>query len=119
MSLATFFKINLPYGMEIDGNDEWYLFNREYAPIGWNEKQSNHTRAIIPQIPITTKYERLTDKLLLEIAGDEKYVNRIEETGKIFRIWFYTEKTIPTLNKKFQDQYFQKLMKLSKLKQIK
>jgi hypothetical protein len=38
MPLTDFFRINLPYGLKRNDNDEWFCFNREYVPLGWNSK---------------------------------------------------------------------------------
>lgn len=38
MPLSDFFRINLPYGIKRNSKNEWFAFNREYVPIGWNKK---------------------------------------------------------------------------------
>ncbi len=35
MALSDFFRINLPYGMMRNESGEWFVFNREYAPLGF------------------------------------------------------------------------------------
>lgn len=33
MALDDFFRINMPYGMQRNGDGEWFVFNREYKPF--------------------------------------------------------------------------------------
>jgi len=39
MALGDFFRINMPYGMRRNDKGEWFVFNREYKPLGWNTKE--------------------------------------------------------------------------------
>lgn len=38
MALTDFFRINLPYGIKCNDKNEWATFNREYMPLGSNNK---------------------------------------------------------------------------------
>lgn len=116
MSLSNFFKINLPYGIKRNPNDEWFAFNREYAPIGWNTltDESIFKDDVFSENPIYTKYQGLTEAKLLDIVGDEKFIRR-DANGKIELIYFYDDYTVPTVNVKFRDLYFEKVMKIGVL----
>lgn len=116
--LGDFFRINLPYGIARNENDEWYAFNREYVPIGFNTitGKSNFEKM---GLPIHTKYEALTEKKLLTIAdNDPKRIKR-DEDGKINMVWLYNDGTNPMNQAKdspeLWNKYFQKLKMLSKL----
>lgn len=111
MALNNFFEINLPYGIKRNSNDEWFAFNREYAPIGFNQNKERSEEGLFSEFPIHTKYKNLTDTKLLDIAGDEKYVNR-DINGKIHTILLYTSSTNPKISQKNALIYFDKLMKL-------
>ena len=41
MALTDFFRINLPYGIVRDSKGRWSAFNREYLPLGWNEREDS------------------------------------------------------------------------------
>ncbi|MCX6216512.1 hypothetical protein [Spirosoma sp.] len=118
--LGDFFDINLPYGISRNEKDEWYAFNREYVPIGFNnEGAKTHIEKL--DLPLYTKYEALTDKKLLAIAdNDPKRIKR-DEGGKICMVWLYDTGTNPMnqtkghLNLQLWNKYFQKLKLLSKL----
>ncbi len=120
--LCDFFRINLPYGLERNEDGEWRTFNREYMPLGY-------TKALHPseirgdygfgKQPIYTKYYGLTEKLLLELAGEEQFVRR-DEKGKICKIFLYNHKTNPVDQSNKQSEqwriYWRKLERLSRLK---
>ena len=88
MALTDFFRINLPYGIVRDSKGRWSAFNREYLPLGWNEREDSpvdiNSDNAFGNIPIHTEYEKVTEKKLFEIAGDEKFVER-DTDGKINR----------------------------------
>jgi len=116
--LDKFFKINLPYGLIKNENNEWAVFNREYQPLGFTIRENGS----IPQgsfdhLPIHTKYNRLTEKLLLEITFDiEKGIKR-NDNGEIYQVFLYNDGTNPVNidEKRLWDDYFNRLKKLSKL----
>ncbi len=58
MAYKDFFRINMPYGMRKNTNNEWLFFNREKMPIGWNiNNNTNHNSdESFSQYPIYTKY---------------------------------------------------------------
>ena len=67
--LTNFFRINLPYGIAQNENDEWMAFNREYMPLGFNNQEfKEHVGSSYMDKPIYTKYNGLTEKFLTEIA---------------------------------------------------
>lgn len=98
MALSDFFRINLPYGIHRNSNNEWTAFNREYVPLGWNEIINMDSTGITEdgtEKPIYTKYSKLTEKKLLEIAGSDNMVN-YDKDGKIFRVFLYDDGTVPS-----------------------
>lgn len=118
MSLSNFFKINLPYGISKNSKGEWAAFNREYMPLGWNTVDDNFS--IYPndsqnKNTIYTKYRSLSEKILLEIAGSENNLKR-DENGKIQMLFLYNDKTNPSNNSKYWDEYINKIKKLSTIK---
>lgn len=118
MALSDFFRINLPYGIKRNSSDEWFAFNREYMPLGWNttrESQSIFIDSVYKEFPIYTKYKGLTEKLLLKIAHDPaKGIGRDSE-GRIDTIFFYSDATNPQSNANCWGSYFDKIKLLSKL----
>lgn len=64
MALSNFFRINLPYGIKKNSNDELMAFNREYMTVGWNsvEYKKNINNDDYSDNPIYTKYKSLTEK---------------------------------------------------------
>lgn len=117
MSLSTFFAINLPYGIKRNENNEWFAFNREYAPIGWNtySATSIHSDGAFSENPIHTKYKGLTETKLLKIAGSEKFVKR-DDQGKINMVFLYDDATNPNYPNGIWANYFKKIKELSTLK---
>lgn len=116
MSLTDFFRINLPYGATKNSNDEWFVFNREYMPMGWNsteKQQSIYDTKAYSDMPIYTKYKRLTDNAILKIIGDPDRIQKNEQ-GKIVRIFFYKDKTNPQSSPEYWDDYFKVIKAFSK-----
>ena len=123
--LSDFFRINMPYGIAKNENDEWMAFNREYMPIGFNSvKEKGSPGHSYLDLPVYTKYLNLTDKLLLELADDESSVQH-DETGRISRIFLYSDETNPlerlankkrfSMKKDLWKRYIEKLEKLAGL----
>ncbi len=113
--LGDFFRINLPYGMRKNENDEWSFFNREYVPLGWNSTSREFGKEPFSELPIHTKYSKLTEATLLKVAWSEDGIRR-NENGKINMIWFYNDETNPMNDSSFWDQYFERIKLLSKCK---
>lgn len=116
MSLGDFFRINLPYGIKRNFANEWFAFNREYMPLGWNSTQ--HKKSIFDdtgylQYPIYTKYKGVTEKELIKIAQNESAIHR-NERGEIQSIFLYNDRTNPQNDPKFWPEYFEKIKLLSK-----
>lgn len=115
--LNNFFRINLPYGIAKNENGEWMAFNREYMPLGFNDINfKEHPGYSYTNIPIYTKYKRLTENFLIDIAHSEKGLSR-NESGEIVKVFLYDDATNPVSSSKDQlwNSYFKKLQKLSKM----
>lgn len=118
MGLSNFLSINMPYGISRNEKGEWFAFNREYLPIGWNSiwynRKSIRDENVYSEIPIYTKYRGLTEPKLLKLANGEKI--EFDEKGRINRIFFYNGRTNPFSNPKNWNEYFEKLKILGTLK---
>ncbi len=115
MALTDFFRINLPYGLKRNEHDEWFVFNREYVPLGWNSIQRQESifkENVYGEMPIYTKYKGLTEKKILDIIKDTGSLKR-DENGRIVRIFLYNDTTNPTNNPKYWNDYFEKIKKFS------
>jgi len=116
MALTDFFRINLPYGMEKNELNEWFVFNREYMPLGWNKKQGYVINtAQFAKYPVFTEYKGLTDNAILKIIKNPSAIYR-KDDNKIFRIYFYNYGTNPQSNPKYWQDYFDIIKQLSKFK---
>lgn len=121
--LNNFFRINLPYGIAKNDNDEWMTFNREYMPLGYNDINfKDHVGHSYSDVPIYTKYKGLTDKVLIEIAHGHDGVYR-NDKNEIVKVFFYDDASNPVNQskdiKELWDEYFDKLKRLSKLEKLK
>jgi len=117
MSLTDFFRINLPYGMQKNSNNEWFAFNREYMPLGWNsvEKQvSIRKDNCYGEMPVYSKYEGLTDSKIMKIIKED-FIYR-DDNNNITSIFFYNDVTNPKLNTKYWNEYFRIIKEFSKFK---
>jgi|SRR5690554_1114119 len=117
--LNDFFRINLPYGIAKNDRGEWMAFNREYMPLGFNNRaNSGNPGTNFLEMPIYTKYKRLTEKFLLEIADNENSVKRNGD-NEIIKVFLYNDGSNPRNQSADKtilwDRYFGKLKKLSKL----
>lgn len=112
MSLNNFFNINLPYGIIKNENNEWMAFNREYMPLGYNDKAPS---AAANNLILYTKYKGLTEQHLMSIACDLESIQR-DSNGNIFRVFLYGDSTNPSnydaIPASWSD-YFERLKKLS------
>lgn len=117
-----FFRINMPYGISKNENDEWMAFNREYLPLGYSKQPEKEFYHVLERKPINlsvyNKYYGLTEKILLQLAATETSVKR-DEKGKICVVWFYNDASNPThqqskSDKKYYfERYFGKLQLLA------
>ncbi|MDR6546668.1 hypothetical protein J2810_002774 [Chryseobacterium rhizosphaerae] len=122
--LTNFFRINLPYGIAKNDNDEWMAFNREYMPLGFNDVSlKEHVGKSYHDKPIYTKYNSITEKLLLELSFDGEKGVRRDSSGKIEKVFLYDDGTNPSSGydskneeEKMWNDYFQKLKKISELR---
>jgi hypothetical protein len=113
MALGDFFRINMPYGIKINGDGEWFAFNREYKPLGWNTDDFIKEEVY----PVYTKYKGVTDKKLVSLAYGTEGVH-FDENGKINKILFYNDGINPQSYPKYWSLYFDKIKALSKFKII-
>nr|WP_288934787.1 hypothetical protein [uncultured Allomuricauda sp.] len=106
MALSNFFKINLPYGIMKNEQGHWSAFNREYKPLGENNSQKHFNDSEY----IHTNYGRLSDKFLMNLAGEPGSLKR-NDNGEIIKVFFYNDATNPsnTGNAIHWDNYFEKL----------
>lgn len=115
MSLFNFFRISMPYGIKRNSANEWFAFNREYMPLGWNSTQ--HKKSIqddtaYAEYPIHTKYSGVTELRLMKLGTSENYIQR-DEKGEIHTLFLYDDNTNPSLNAEGWDMYLEKIKLLS------
>ena len=116
MALTDFFRINLPYGMKKNSKNEWYVFNREYVPLGWNSTDKHKSifdENAYPDFPLYTKYKGLTENAILKIIKDADRIQR-NDAGEIDRVFFYYDKTNPQSNPAYWNDYFEIIKAFSK-----
>ena len=120
MSLTDFFRINLPYGMKKNSKGEWYVFNREYIPLGWNttanQKSIYDENAYLDQ-PLYSKYKGLTETAILEIIKDPERVLRNED-GEVDSVFFYNDRTNPKTSPEYWNDYFEIIKAFSKFNTV-
>lgn len=116
MALTDFFRINLPYGIKKNSNDEWFIFNREYVPLGWNSTRGDKSifdDVTFSKYPVYTKYKGLTENAILKIIKNPDAIQR-DEAGNISKVFFYNDRTNPQSNPKYWDEYFEIIKSFSK-----
>ncbi|WP_373060293.1 hypothetical protein [Zunongwangia sp. H14] len=116
MALTDFFRINFPYGLKKNNNNEWFVFNREYMPLGWNSKdkqESIHKEMPYSEFPVYTKYKGLTENAIEKIIKDKDRIQRNDE-NEIVRIFFYNDKTNPKSNPEYWNDYIDIIKSFSK-----
>lgn len=114
MALTDFFRINFPYGMKRNENGEWFVFNREYMPLGWNSKEdqvSIHKDDCYGEMPVYTYYKGLTENAIMKIFSED-LIQRDSE-NKIARVFFYNDKTNPKSSPEYWGDYFAIMKKIS------
>ncbi len=114
--LSDFFRINLPYGLKINSEGEWFVFNREYMPLGWNSTDGHESifdDKSFAKFPVYTKYIGLTETAITKIIKNPDAIQK-DETGKIVRVFFYNDRTNPQSNPKYWDEYFNIIKEFSK-----
>jgi len=117
MALTDFFRINLPYGLKRNDENEWFCFNREYLPLGWNSKdnqESIHKENTYETMPLYTKYKGLTENKILKIIKEPSSIQR-DENGIINRVFFYNDETNPKSSPKHWNDYFEIIKQFSQL----
>ncbi|MDF2856856.1 MAG: hypothetical protein K0Q87_2707 [Neobacillus sp.] len=116
MSLTDFFRINLPYGIKKNSSGEWFAFNREYVPLGWNttrNSESIYEQNPYDEQPIYTKFKGLTEHSILNIVKDLEAIKK-NENGEINCVFFYNDRTNPQSNPQFWNDYFEIIKAFSK-----
>ena len=120
--LSDFFRINLPYGLARNKRREWMAYNREYLPLGFNNKDFKidfFPDQEFSNLPVYTIYVGLNEQILINIAASDGESVRRDSNGKIYQIWLYNDEIKPVnqKNKKniYWDKYWEKLEILSKL----
>lgn len=116
MALIDFFRINLPYGIFRNTKNEWFAFNREYVPLGWNSKENSKALDDYTDLPVYTKFKGLTEKRIEDIIAkvDRPSAIQRDDDGNIIRVFFYDDATNPQSNPKYWDRYFEIIKQLSK-----
>lgn len=115
MSLTDFFRINFPYGMKRNKKNEWFVFNREYMPLGWNSKidqESIYKDDSYASMPLYTGYKGLTENAISKIV-DQSFIHRDEEKN-ISIVFFYDDRTNPKNSPEFWNRYFNIIKSLAK-----
>ena len=106
MALSDFFRINLPYGLAKNSNNQWFVFNREYMTLGWNSRDYHNTQedTVYSNLPVYTKYKGLTETAILKIIKNKDRIQRNEQ-NEIVRVFFYNDKTNPKSNLEYWSDY--------------
>ncbi|GAA0872108.1 hypothetical protein GCM10009117_12550 [Gangjinia marincola] len=114
MALTDFFRVNLPYGMKKNEDGEWFTFNREYIPLGWNKENFSKNDSF-ESLPVYTKYRGLTNSFIEKIIESDRNIKR-DINGDINMFFFYEDKTNPRNDSSKWIEYFDKVKAFSKLK---
>lgn len=109
MALGDFFRVNMPYGLKVNSNDEWFVFNREHMPLGWNKRRYVNE----DEFPVYTKYKGLTEKKILSIIKNPNAIHR-DNDGRICQFFFYNDRTNPQSSPEFWNDYFDIIKEFSK-----
>lgn len=111
--LSNFLRINLPYGIKKNSAGEWFTFNRDSMPLGWNVVKSSTTFADKSIYPIYTEYKGLTDKAILKIITNPYRIEK-NEKGEIVCVYFYDDGIFSLKPSAYLDEYFEILKAFSK-----
>ena len=112
MSLSNFFKINFPYGIKRNEDGEWAAFNREYKPLGFNDHFKNFD---FKKYPLYTKYQKFDLNQLVSLINEDVSNIQIDNEGNIKKIFFYNDKTNPSNNPEYWEDYIKIIKVLSNL----
>ena len=116
MNGLDFFTINMPSGMIRNKHNEWFVFNRDFLPLGWNSTDLHEPidkDDVYKQVPVFTEYKDLTDGIIESAIGDQGEIVR-DADGNLKKVYFYTERTDPHTHKQFWERYFDILLVLSR-----
>ena len=109
MALTNFFNINLTYWMSKKW-DKWEVFNREYKILWWNNRDWWYDF----NLSLQTEYSRLTDNFIMKHIPN-KLINRDEDSWEICSFYFYDDWSNPGYDKKYWDEYSNKLRSFSQI----
>jgi hypothetical protein len=117
MALNNFFTINFPYGLKRGNNNDWFAFNREYMPLGWNDighKANTFHAGVYGDFPIYTRYKNLTEDILQQLAWSKEGIER-DANGEIEQVFLYTSARRPTEANEYMSAYFERVKLLATL----
>ncbi|MBC8052184.1 MAG: hypothetical protein H7Y13_03900 [Sphingobacteriaceae bacterium] len=120
MALTDFFRINLPYGLKRNEADEWFAFNRERMPLGWNSTDNHESfsnDSPYSKFPVYTTYRGLSEDKILKVFNDPDLILR-DDDGKIRSIYLYKDRTNPQSDPKYWNEYLEKIKFLSKFESV-
>lgn len=112
MSLSNFFRVNMPYGMMRNDHKEWFVYNREYLPLGWSKSTLGNLDR--NSASFYTSYKGITTKLLEKVADGETSISR-NDKGEIIQVWFYSDKTNPSNKSSDKTKYWNEYSKKMEL----
>ena len=118
MALQDFFRINMPYLIVKNSKGEWTAFNREYVPLGWNNKfkgESIDNDDCYSDIPIWTNYINAKETILKKLIDNESQVE-YDSKGKLNKIFLYGDATNPLNDGRYWSTYLKKIKILSQLR---
>ena len=116
--LTDFFRVNMPYGMRRNENQEWMFFNRDYMPIGWSSTKRTGGEpedTTFDDIPVYARYKNVPESFLLKLSISGERSLKRNSKGEIIEVNFYNDETNPQKNSQYWNQYFTVLQHLSKL----
>lgn len=107
---TDFFRMNLPYGMQKNEKGEWMFFNRNYKPLGCA------TRDFIEDKDLVDFYAEypIMDEAFLLLLGENGSVRK-DEKGDIWRVWFYNDASVPSLEKLDEEKWNNYISKIKLL----
>lgn len=104
MALLDFRAICLPYCLQKQTNGSYIALNREYLPLGFNDRGS----VSFNDLPVSTSYKGISATLAKKLShkGDDDLEN----------IYLYNDGSNPVLSDSNMAAYFKRLSLLAKLK---
>ena len=115
MGLNNFFTINFPYGIQRNEHGQWCAFNREYKPLGFNDRIK---RFNFENYPLYTNYENFNIENILNLVQNDVRNFHIDNNGNIKKIFFYNDATNPSKKPEYMNNYIKIVTELSKLVRV-